>query len=107
MGRHAEFTAATSKPVYFCDPASPWQRGSNENTNGLLRQYFPQSSDLSVYTAEDLTAVAAELDNRSRKIPHWDTPAQRFTRLLAITLTDLPRTMHLRDPRQGCQPSPG
>nr|WP_323373839.1 IS30 family transposase [Plantactinospora alkalitolerans] len=83
MGRHAEFTVATSTPVYFCDPASPWQRGSNENTNGLLRQYFPKSSDLSVHTAEDLTAVAAELNNRPRKILGWDTPAQRFTRLLA------------------------
>ncbi|GIF44237.1 IS30 family transposase [Actinoplanes xinjiangensis] len=83
MGRHAEFTAATSTPVYFCDPASPWQRGSNENTNGLLRQYFPKSSDLSMHTAEDLTAVATELNNRPRKILDWDTPAQRFTRLLA------------------------
>jgi IS30 family transposase len=54
----------------------------NENTNGLLRQYFPKSSDLSVHTAEDLTAVAAELNNRPRKILSWDTPAQRFTRLL-------------------------
>jgi IS30 family transposase len=83
MGRHAEFTAATNTPVYFCDPASPWQRRSNENTNGLLRQYFPKGSDLSVHTAEDLTAVAAELNNRPRKILGWDTPAQRFTRLLA------------------------
>jgi IS30 family transposase len=83
MGRHAEFTAATRTPVYFCDPASPWQRGSNENTNGLLRQYFPKSSDLSVHTVEDLTAVAAELDNRPRKVLGWDTPAQRFTRLVA------------------------
>jgi IS30 family transposase len=83
MGRHAEFTAATRTPVYFCDPASPWQRGSNENTNGLLRQYFPKSSDLSVHTVEDLTAVAAELNNRPRKVLGWDTPAQRFTRLVA------------------------
>ncbi|GAA4976446.1 hypothetical protein GCM10025331_84220 [Actinoplanes utahensis] len=82
-GRHAEFTAATSTPVYFCDPAGPWQRGANENTNGLLRQYFPERSDLSLHTAEDLTAVPTELNNRPRKILGWDTPAQRFTRLLA------------------------
>jgi IS30 family transposase len=72
-----------SSPVYFCDSASPRQRGSNENTNGLFRQYFPKSSDLSVHTAEDLTAVAGELNNRPRKILGWNTPAQRFTRLLA------------------------
>jgi hypothetical protein len=74
---------ATSTPVYFCDPVSPWQRGSNENTNDLLRQYFPKSSDLSVHTAEDLTTVAAELNNRPRKILGWEAPVQQFTRLLA------------------------
>ena len=73
MGRRAEFTPATSTPVYFCGPASPWQRGSNENLNGLFRWYFPKSSDLSVHTAEDVTAVAAELNNRPRKVLGWDT----------------------------------
>ncbi|WP_442916534.1 IS30 family transposase [Lentzea sp. DG1S-22] len=83
MGRHHEFSVATGTPVYFCDPHSPWQRGSNENTNGLLRQYFPKGSDLSVHSAEDLAAVAAQLNRRPRKTLGWDTPAERLTKLLA------------------------
>ncbi|MCX4902443.1 IS30 family transposase [Streptomyces sp. NBC_00892] len=82
MGRHHEFTVATDIPVYFCDPASPWQRGSNENTNGLLRQYFPKSTDLSLHTRQELDAVAAELNGRPRKTLGWETPAERLHTLL-------------------------
>ena len=83
MARHLQFTAATDMPVFFCDPHSPWQRGSNENTNGLLRQYFPKSTNLSVHTAEDLAAVAAELNARPRKTLNWATPGHRLAMLLA------------------------
>ena len=82
MARHHEFRVATGIPVYFCDPGTPWMRGSNENTNGLLRQYFPKSTDLSVHSAERLAEVAAELNGRPRETLDWDTPAQRLAVLL-------------------------
>jgi transposase, IS30 family len=67
MARHHETSAATNMPVFFCQPRSPWQRGTNENTNGLLRGYFPKGTDLSIYTPEDLERAAEELNNRLRK----------------------------------------
>jgi IS30 family transposase len=83
MARHAEIAIAADIDIYFCDPHSPWQRGTNENTNGLLRQYFPKGADLAVYPAEILTAVAAELNARPRKTLGWKTPAQVLTEILS------------------------
>lgn len=82
MSAHVGFRVATDMDVYFCDPGSPWQRGSNENTNGLVRQYFPKGTDLSAHSAEDLQSVALQLNQRPRKSLGWDTPAERLHALL-------------------------
>ena len=85
MADHTRFTVGTDIKVYFCDPQSPWQRGSNENTNGLLRQYFPKGTDLSAYSQAKLNAVARRLNERPRKTRNFDTPAERFHQFVAST----------------------
>lgn len=82
MAEHKVFTVATNIDVYFCDPGSPWQRGTNENTNGLLRQYLPKGKDLRQFTPDQLTLIAEELNTRPRKSLDWDTPAERLSALL-------------------------
>ena len=82
LAQHREIASELGLDVYFCDPHSPWRRGTNENTNGLLRQYMPKGTDLSLLTEADLDAIADQLNDRPRKTLNWDTPKQRLELLL-------------------------
>lgn len=84
LSGHAQFTLETGTRVFFADPHSPWQRPTNENTNGLLRQYFPKGTDLSRWSAEEVEAVALALNNRPRKALGWRTPAEVFAEQLRL-----------------------
>jgi len=85
LSDNRRFSLESDIDVYFCDPRSPWQRGSNENTNGLLRQYFPKRTDLSVYSQADLNRVARQLNERPRKTLGFETPAEKFNTCVAST----------------------
>ena len=92
MSQHARLRIDTGVAVYFCDPHSPWQRGTNENTNGLLRQYFPKGTDLSAHSVDDLAAVSATLNGRPRKTLGWRTPAEAFDEALRAAHTGVAMT---------------
>ena len=85
MAQHAQLRIETGLEIYFCDPRSPWQRGTNESTNGLLRQYFPKGTDMSRYDERELDAVAANLNGRPRKTLGWRTPAEALNELISAT----------------------
>jgi IS30 family transposase len=88
LAEHSRFTIDTQVDVFFCNPASPWQRGTAENTVGLLRQYLPKNADLSRVTQRQLDRMAAELNERPRKILGWDSPAEAYARVLGVATTD-------------------
>ena len=83
MANHKRFTLATDIQVYFCDPQNPWQRGTNENTNGLLRQYFPKGLDVSTFSQAKLNAIARQLNERPRKTLNYETPIERYRQTVA------------------------
>ena len=85
LANHKQLALATNIEVYFCDPRSPWQRGTNENTNRLLRQYFPKKTDLSIYSQKELDRVAKNLNQRPRKILNFETPADSLKQFVALT----------------------
>jgi IS30 family transposase len=88
MSQHTRFTVDSGVQVYFCDPGAPWQRGTAENTVGLLRQYLPRTADLSHFSLRDLNAIAAELNGRPRKTLGWDSPAEAYARVVGVATTD-------------------